>query len=196
MKSHPDSQWAISGQKALADYVGALLETDVASAGSNVDDIAGYDSAPLVPQWGKGNFECLMVIVGSISLAIPAEKVLGTMAWEYSSSDSTVPVLDTLVSPDGQMVTVIDVARIVLPRDQWPQDRGADNGGMHPLVLVARGQFGLLVDSLKGDKTIASREVTWRSAKTRRTWLAGTSKAQACAVLDVDALLRLMDSTL
>lgn len=194
MSSRPDSGSAKSGQEALADYVGALLQDDAALAGSNSGEVAVFERTPLIPQWGCGSFNCLMVDVGNISLAIAAEKVLGTMAWEHHSSDPTVPILDTLVSPDGQLITIIDVARVVLPRDQWPRNRGKDNGGMSPLVLVADGQFGLLVDRLNGEKTIVSQEVTWRSEATRRPWLAGTSKSLACAVLDVDALLGLMDS--
>lgn len=194
MSSRYDSRLPRSGQEALTDYVSALLQDDAASAGSNSGETAMFDRTPLIPQWGSGSFSCLMVVVGSISLAIPVEKVLGTMAWEHHRSDSTVPILDTLVSSDGRLVTIIDVARIVLPRDQWPQNRRKDNGSMFPLVLVADGQFGLLVDRLNGEKTIVSQQVTWRSEATQRPWLAGTSTSLACALLDVDALLGLMDS--
>lgn len=195
MKPRPDCRYPGSAQEALADYVSALLEDKAITNGPNPTQVApGQADAALVPPWGASNFKCLMADVGGIAVAIPVAKVLGTMAWEHSAVDSTAPVIDTLTNTDGQTVTIIDLARIVLPLDQWPRNRGQDNGGMHPLVLVADGQFGLSVGRLDGEKTVVSQEITWRSEATQRPWLAGTSKSLACAVLDVDALVGLMGS--
>jgi len=195
--TRPGSHYPGSAQEALANYVSVMLEDEAVANASNPTEIAsGQPDAPLVPQWGSSNFKCLMVDVGGIAIAIPVTKVLGTMAWEHNVVDTTAPIVDTLKTPDGQRVSVIDVARIVLPLDQWPRNRGQGDGGMHPLVLVTNGQFGLLVDRLNGEKTVISQEITWRSEATRRPWLAGTSKSLACVVLDVDALVGLMGAAL
>lgn len=172
-----------SGRSIIGDYVGDLLR-DIELSRPAMREM-GRDSEP---------FKAMLAHVGHLHLAIPCERVEGTMNWRGPGywRDASTGLVDGTIMHHGERVRVLDLAKVVLPRDRWRPEPAPEDVLVHPLILVRDASAGLLCDRFGETIMIDSASVTWRSAETRRSWLAGTSLAQSCAILDVDALLALL----
>ena len=64
------------------------------------------------------------------------------------------------------------------------------------LVMLGDSPWGLACDSLVRTERIDSADVRWRQGSSKRPWLAGMVRERMCALLDVDALLGMLEQGL
>ena len=83
---------------------------------------------------------------------------------------------------------IVDTAKLVMP------ERYDNNmvSNYRQVLLIRDMDWCFAVDSIGGEMDINVSEVRWRSQHTRREWLAGTIIEKMCAIVDVDALHRLL----
>ena len=83
---------------------------------------------------------------------------------------------------------IVDTAKLVMP------ERYVNNmvSNYRQVLLIRDMDWCFAVDSIGGEMDINVSEVRWRSQHTRREWLAGTIIEKMCAIVDVDALHRLL----
>jgi purine-binding chemotaxis protein CheW len=94
---------------------------------------------------------------------------------------------------DSRNLKVIDTALLVMPEL-------VDKGGAAPIapqhiVTIGNGEWGLTCESVSEVITIDPAKIRWRTARTRRPWLAGTAVEHLCAVLDAEQLAAMLSSS-
>ena len=175
-------------------------------AGASRSD--SHDDSALRPLWAADRFSCQGFNVGGLKLAIPAEYIAGMQALELvpaasndpgpaSAAAETVPGSGLTMHYLGQLrlhedgspgalVDVLDTARLVMP-----ERYDASMTEAYRYVLTLRDcDWCIAVDSIAGELSFDAGRVRWRSAHTRREWLAGTVVDKMCALVDIDALNR------
>jgi purine-binding chemotaxis protein CheW len=90
-----------------------------------------------------------------------------------------------------QKINVVDTARWVMPEKFGQQQ--AETHDYQYVIMLSNSAWGLACDKLINTMTLKQDEVKWREAAGKRPWLAGLIKQHMCALLDVDALIRLLE---
>jgi purine-binding chemotaxis protein CheW len=60
--------------------------------------------------------------------------------------------------------------------------------------MLGESFWGLACGELKGTELIAPNEVRWRETAGKRPWLAGMVKEKMCALIHVEALIRMLNA--
>jgi len=149
-----------------------------------------------VPEWAQEAFQSLMFSVTGLHLSVPLDKLNGVIPW---NSDNIVPMpghsdnfLGLLRHLD-QNVKVIDLARLVVPNNGGPDIVPASERVKH-ILLIDDGRWGLACDSINEIMVLEANDVRWRTHAGKRAWLAGTIIDKLCALLELDALVKLLET--
>lgn len=142
-----------------------------------------------VPAWAGNTFQCLTFVVAGVTLAAPLDKLFGIVDWqgEMTELPGYAPWFMGLMRNRGQNVQLVDIAQVIMPDGRLPDKRPVWER-LKFVVLIDEGRWGLAADKISQVLTLSSDDVRWRSARSKRPWLAGTAVEQMCAVLDVTAL--------
>jgi purine-binding chemotaxis protein CheW len=143
------------------------------------------------PWWAAGPFECLLLDVGGLTLAVP----LACMGSIYPlHGQALTPLLGepdgflgVLPSRDGEL-KVLDTARWIMP-ERYRDDLREN---LQYLVSVQGNAWGLAVHQVSRSMRLHPHEITWRSQSGQRRWLAGTAIEHRCALLDIGELAQLI----
>lgn len=142
---------------------------------------------PIIPDWAGQTFQAMVFKVGELSLAIPLTELAGVLEWRPELLDTGLATGVCLgrYPHAGQSVSVIDTARFIFPEQQLPFLSTPDsNRRLTRMILINKGKIGLVCHTVFELIDIDPQQVSWRSDKTRRQWLAGTMLAQLIAILD------------
>jgi len=192
----PEPQQTLPATPEMIEPV-AAQEPAVTEARVNTEQTsASIDQQPDVPVWARQEFQSLMFSVTGLHLSVPLDKLNGVIPW---NSDNIVPMpghsenfLGLLRHLD-QNVKVIDLARLVVP----------DNGGsdivpaaqrVKHILLIDDGRWGLACDSINEILVLKAQDVRWRTHAGKRAWLAGTIIDKLCALLELDVLVKLLET--
>lgn len=145
------------------------------------------------PLWAQQKFEVLLFKVSGLTLAVPLialgqiQPLTGELTPLFGQADWFMGVLPTL----GGKIYTLNTARFVMPERYDP----AFEKTARYVVSINGVPWGLAVDTVEQPITLSPDDVKWRTARTQRPWLAGTVKAQMCALLDIPMMGKLlMDS--
>ncbi len=142
------------------------------------------------PVWAQDRFEVLLFQVAGLTLAVP----LIALGHIHPITDELTPIfgqadwfMGLQPSPNGR-IRCVNTALFVMP------DRYNPNFVQTAKYVVSIDgmDWGLAVDQVQQPNTIDPDEVTWRSQRTKRPWLAGTVKAAMCALIDVPQMGKLL----
>ncbi len=197
-----------TSERVLANYLDRLLadvapDTAVAGAAGlrGAQGGAGCEPAKTAPErdageraaddWRERPFQALVFNVHALSLAAPLARLDGVVP--CPAQLTTLPGLRPwelgVVRYRERNVRVVDTARIVLAG----RDFDADAVPGH-LVIIDGGRGALACHRVMDVVTLQPQAVQWRSAAGRRPWLAGTVRERLCALLDLEAFARLLNS--
>jgi purine-binding chemotaxis protein CheW len=195
---------------ALSAYLEALLVPADApapqpapqSAGAAVVSLPQSRAAPEetaeprgeTPDWAREPFQCLLFKVAGLNLAAPLVMLNGILEWaprNVTPMPNRSPWFLGLLPYRGVNVKVIDTLQVVMP--ERPRREPADPAQQR-VVLMDERRWGLLCDGITSVVTLTSENVRWRTAGTRRRWLAGTAVDHMCALLDVEQFVALLGS--
>ena len=128
--------------------------------------------------------------VGGVSLAVPLERVnrVVTESGQLKALSGAEPLLLGVLSYPGGEARVVDTAGLILPQHNSPR-RAADAA---QFVVLDEGRLALACSRIGEVIELQDRDVRWRTAAGKRPWLAGTVLRQMCALLDIDAVNRLL----
>ncbi len=145
----------------------------------------------LVPRWAAAPFQCLLVKVSGLKVAIPL--VLLNSIAEWDKKTAHLPGQPAwhqgLIEHRGAKVTIVDTALLVMPEKAGEKSVQERLQGASHLLIVGGGRWGLLCDRLLNPILLDPAKVHWRDAKGNRPWMVGTLPEQLCILLDVDVLL-------
>lgn len=152
-------------------------------------------SAPRIPEWATSHFQCLLFNVAGITLAVPLEKLSGVIPWNGNLTPMpghTAAFLGLLRHQDKN-VKVMDAAQIILPEKQKNAIQVEPEERIHKIILMDEGRWGLACDDVGEVITLEPADVRWRTAQSKRPWLAGTVSERLCALLDTDVFATMLE---
>lgn len=143
------------------------------------------------PEWSDEAFECLLFTVSGLTLAVPLH-CLGSI---YPLDQAKItPIfaqpewfVGLMPTPVGNL-KVLDTARWIMPERYQPDLRER----FRFVISIDGHDWGLAVDEVRESVLLQPESVKWREQRQSRPWLAGTVIEQMCALLDVEALARLV----
>jgi purine-binding chemotaxis protein CheW len=91
-------------------------------------------------------------------------------------------------------INVVDTCAWVMP-EKYSQEL-AQTVDYQFLVMLEDSQWGLTCESLVNAVKIDKSHVNWREKPGKRPWLAGVVKQQMCGILNVQALIKMLDAGL
>ncbi len=170
------------------EKVGVVLEV------VEVQDVV--ESPDQIPEWGRQPFKALFFNVGEMTLAVPLEKLSGILT--ECDDIKVMPgnserYLGVLVHR-GKTIRVIDFETLVAELSGEPGVRSSDEA-LPPkrIVLIEGDEIGIACRNVTDIEEIEPNDVRWRVGSTKRPWYRGIVVEKMCALLDVDALLSLLN---
>ncbi|WP_417566110.1 chemotaxis protein CheW [Marinobacter sp.] len=145
---------------------------------------------PSRPEWSEQPFECLIFTVGGLQLAVPLI-LLGAI---HRIEEEIRPIPGSPrwymgIRPDrDQNLRVVDTAEWIMA-GRVPLD-ARDNYRF--VIRLDNSDWGLACDNVAQSFTLKPDEVRWRTARSKRPWLAGTVIDQMCALIDVRTMADLL----
>lgn len=144
------------------------------------------------PVWAQQKFDVLLFRVSGLTLAVP----LIALGHIHPITDGLTPIfgqadwfMGLQPTPAGRIRTV-NTALFVMPERYDP----AFLQTARYVVSIDGLDWGLAVDQVQQPTRLDPEDVTWRSERSKRPWLAGTVKAAMCALLDVPRMGRVLES--
>lgn len=144
------------------------------------------------PVWAQQKFDVLLFRVSGLTLAVP----LIALGHIHPITDGLTPIfgqadwfMGLQPTPAGRIRTV-NTALFVMPERYDP----AFLQTARYVVSIDGLDWGLAVDQVQQPTRLNPDDVTWRSERSKRPWLAGTVKAAMCALLDVPQMGRVLES--
>lgn len=143
-------------------------------------------------EYRQGDFQALFFDVAGLTVALPL-KALGGI-------HKLLPVNKMPAKPDWfkgimlqreRKISVVDTGRWVMPEKFDHQQ--AETHDYQYVIMLSNSAWGLACDKLIDTVTLKQDDVKWREAAGKRPWLAGLIKQHMCALLDVDALIHLLE---
>ncbi|MCL1050677.1 chemotaxis protein CheW [Shewanella abyssi] len=191
---------------AVAQKPALIAATDLNSTPESVNSeqinvVAAQSSATaksmtkdLIEQLDE-EFQVLFFKVAGLTLAVPLVSLGGIVNLERISHLMGRPSWYLGVQQHRQsQLNVVDTCAWVMP-EKYDQTL-AQNVSYKYIVLLQDSNWGLTCESLVNTFKIHKSQVNWRSQAGKRPWLAGVVKEQMCGILNVDALIAMLDSGL
>ena len=134
-------------------------------------------------------FQTLFFVVGVVRFAVPLidlgsifettklTYIFGQPNWFLGMTDIR-----------GKKINVVDTLRFV------KEDYAGREEPYPYIITLGTSRWALTCDKLEGNRTILKDAVKWRQSAGSRPWLAGIVKEQMCALIHVQALIKLFES--
>ncbi len=142
------------------------------------------------PEWSDKPFECLIFTVAGLQLAVPLI-LLGAI---HRIEEPVKPIPGSPrwymgMRPDqDHNLRVVDTAEWIMV-GRVPAD-ARDNYRF--VIRLDSSEWGLACDDVAQSFTLQPDEVRWRTARSKRPWLAGTVIDHMCALIDVKTMADLL----
>ncbi|WJW74553.1 chemotaxis protein CheW [Thiohalobacter sp. IOR34] len=159
------------------------------------EDAAAEESRPR-PAWAAEEFRCLMFRVAGLNLAVPLALLDDVLPWQDARCRAVAgqgAALIGLREHRGGELRLVDLAAVVLPAERHAALGPADGRRLGKLLLVGGRRWGLACEAIVEVISLSPASVKWRSHAGTRPWLAGTAIDRSCALLDVEALVGLLE---
>ena len=168
---------------------------DTASSEPETEKTANLPSPPACeppgrPEWSDKPFECLIFTVAGLQLAVPLV-LLGAI---HRIEEPVKPIPGSPswymgMRPDrDHNLRVVDTAQWIMA-GRAPADARTN---YRFVIRLDSSEWGLACDDVAQSFTLKPDEVRWRTARSKRPWLAGTVIAHMCALIDVKTMADLL----
>lgn len=162
-----------------------------------LDTQAGSDGpTDAMQEYQTDDFQALFFSVAGLTLAVPLKSLGGIHQLQKPSPLFGKPAwfLGIMTDRDDKL-QVVDTARWVMPEKY---DALAEKIEYQYLIMLKDSRWGLACEALVTSTTISPDAVQWRRTEQggKRPWLAGVVREKMCALLNVDALVAMLDKGL
>ncbi|CAN0597256.1 unnamed protein product [Ectocarpus sp. 12 AP-2014] len=145
---------------------------------------------PSRPEWSGQPFECLIFTVAGLQLAVPLI-LLGAI---HRIEENIKPIPGSprwymgIRADRDQNLRVVDTAEWIMAGRVPPNARE----NYRFVIRLDNSEWGLACDDVAQSFTLKPDEVRWRTARSKRPWLAGTVVNHMCALIDVRTMADLL----
>jgi len=173
----------VEGKKAFTEKKELAITTHKSS---------GDFIAKTPKSYRQGDFQTLFFDVAGLTIAVPLIELGG-----IHKVDKTTPLMG---KPDwfkgvmlyrDEKINVVDTALWVMPEKCDETLKNSLN--YQYIIMLSDSSWGLMAENLVDTVMLKQDEVKWLDSSTKRPWLAGLVKDKMCALLDVDALIQLLN---
>lgn len=141
------------------------------------------------------DFQVLFFEIAGLTLAVPLVSLGGIIRLESLNHIIGRPDWYLgLQTYRGEQINVVDTCAWVMP-EHIDKD-SVESKNYQYVVQLAKSNWGLACESLLNATRIDKSQVNWRTRLGKRPWLAGVVKEQMCGILNVDALITMLDAGL
>ena len=146
-------------------------------------------------QYRQGEFQALFFEVAGLTVAVPLVQLGGIHNMDKLNSLFGKPdwFMGVMLHRE-QKLSVVNTAKWVMPEKY---DIELENSlDYQYIIMLDNTSWGLACEKLVNTVTLQQDEVKWKQQSGRRPWLAGLIKERMCALLDVTALIHMLDNGL
>ncbi|MDX3773770.1 chemotaxis protein CheW [Chromatiaceae bacterium AAb-1] len=147
---------------------------------------------PELKDYRKGRFQALFFSVAGLTIAVPLKQLGGIHQIQDTSTLFGKPDwFKGVMLYRDQKINVVDSARWVMPEKYNPQL--AENLNYQYVIMLGTSNWGLSCETLINTVALEQDEVQWRETEGKRPWMAGLIKKHMCVLVDVDAMIDLLN---
>lgn len=140
----------------------------------------------------EGSFQAMFFDVSGLTVAVPLIELGGIHNMEKSTPLMGKPDwFKGVMVHREQQINVVDTARWVMP--EKCNENLIANLAYQYVIMLSTSAWGLAAEHLVDTVTLNQEDVKWLDEPSKRPWLAGLVKDRMCALLDVEALIKLLD---
>ncbi len=173
-------------------------ETDVATH-TDVEEMAPAEEEPqpdAMSEYMEDDFQALFFKVAGLTLAVPLKSLGGIhQVGKISPLVGKPKWFKGIMTEREGKLQVVDTARWVMP-EKYTEEL-EESLDYQYLITLNDSPWGLLCEELVTSEPLQPEAIQWRKAgNNKRPWLAGVVRDRMCALLDVNALITLLDNGL
>ncbi|MDX1799878.1 MAG: CheW domain-containing protein [Marinobacter sp.] len=142
------------------------------------------------PDWSEQPFECLIFKVAGLQLAVPLV-LLGAIhriEGNIKPIPGRPPWYLGMLPDRNQNLRIVDTAEWIMAGRVPANARD----GYRFVIRLDNSEWALACDDVAQSFTLDPDEVRWRSARSKRPWLAGTVVQHMCALIDVGTMAAML----
>ena len=143
-------------------------------------------------KYRQGGFQAMFFDVAGLLIAVPLIELGGIHNKDKTNSLMGKPAwFEGVMIHRDEQINVVDTALWVMPEK-------CDDSLLNALeyqyvIMLGNSKWGLLAEKLVDTVTLEQDDVKWLDKPSKRPWLAGLVREKMCALLNVDALIKLLD---
>lgn len=173
------------------------VDTEVSQATEWAEEAAEGEPLPdAMDEYMAHDFQALFFKVAGLTLAVPLKSLGGIhQVGKISPLMGKPNWFRGIMTERDEKLQVVDTARWVMPEKLTPElEAGID---YQYLITLNDSPWGLLCEELVTSEPLQPQSIQWRKeTNSKRPWLAGVVRSRMCALLDVNALITLLDNGL
>jgi purine-binding chemotaxis protein CheW len=140
----------------------------------------------------KGSFQAMFFDVAGLTVAVPLIELGGIHNVDKINSLVGKPDWFTgVMLHREEKINVVDTAVWVMP--EKCNQTLKDSLNYQYIIMLNNSPWGLMAENLIDTVTLEHEDVKWLAGSQKRPWLAGLVKERMCALLDVDALIHMLE---
>ena len=143
-------------------------------------------------QYRQGYFQTMFFDVAGLLIGVPLIELGGIYKTEDTNSLMGTPLgYKCVVNHRKEKVNVVDTALWIMP--ERCDDELLESSKYQYVIMLGNSIWGLLAEKLVDTVILDQDDVKWLDKPSKRPWLAGIVKEKMCVLLNVDALIKLLD---
>ena len=140
----------------------------------------------------KGSFQAMFFDVAGLIVAVPLVELGGIHNVDKINSLVGKPEwFKGVMLHREEKINVVDTALWVMP--EKCNQTLKDSLNYQYIIMLNNSHWGLMAENLIDTVTLEHEDVKWLEGSQKRPWLAGLVKERMCALLDVDALIHMLE---
>ena len=172
---------------------------------NNDNDFEGIDLLPITSDkslaeladkknknYRKGDFQVMFFDVAGLIIAVPLIELGGIYKVAKTTKLMGKPTwFKGVMIHRDEKINVVDTALWVMP--EKCDEKLKESLNYQYIIMLNDSSWGLMAENLIDTVILSQDEVKWLDGNNKRPWLAGLVKKKMCALLDVSALIQLLD---
>ncbi len=140
----------------------------------------------------QGDFQAMFFDVAGLTIAVPLIELGGIYKVDKMTSLVGKPDwFKGVMLYRDEKINAVDTALWVMPEKCDEILKNSLN--YQYIIMLNESPWGLMAEHLVDTVVLSQDEVKWLDSSDKRPWLAGLVKDKMCALLDVNALIQLLD---
>jgi purine-binding chemotaxis protein CheW len=186
---------ALKAKFAAAEQAQQLQQRNVPVAQRLAPAAATDVPAPVKAEpkeYRQGRFQALFFDVAGLKVAVPLKELGGIhQLGKINSLIGKPDWFKGVMLYREQKINTVDTARWVMP-EKYDQSLQQTLNYQY-VIMLGNSDWGLCCEALVNTFVLEQDDVKWREAEGKRPWMAGLIKKHMCVLIDVDAMIDLLN---